>query len=97
MSAKEKALRDLISGMDLDKVKKEHSPGSIYRAFPDWVTHIEKIIKESRLKAEKEQEIATVVEKKAEHAKVTLAQKEVRISALEEMEKKTFSKKIEFA
>ena len=93
MSAKEKALRDLIAGKDLDEVKKEHSSGSLYRAFPDWEKHIEKIIKETRRRIEKEQERATVAEKKAEHAEMVLAQNESQISALEEMEKNLFTRK----
>ena len=73
MSAKERALKDLKELKDLDTINQNHSIGSVYRAFPDWLNYAKAIYNSTRDKISKEKERAAEAEEKADAA-VRLAQ-----------------------
>jgi len=46
LSAKERALKDMKEFRDLDVINSEHSTGSVYRAFPEFLEYAKGIYDE---------------------------------------------------
>ena len=83
MSAKERALRDLKELKDLDIVTKHHSTGSVYRAFPDWLSYAKNMYDETREKISKEKKRAAEAKEKAESADRTAQEHFAKVKVLD--------------